>query len=325
MPTATLTNTLRKITGPMHTTDRLMIAFWLLLAAVGLMLHARIPAWPVLLAANGAAILAVCVLAHAAHAGRSRVLRWAHDWAAFPLVLFTYKQVYFMIGPIHSGRDYDSLLIAADRWLFGTDPTAALAGMAHPLLTEALQVAYSLFYVFFIVVGVELYRKSNPQLFRDFSFTVVYGFFISYVGYFFLPAVGPRFTLHDFSKIDAELPGLLLTPALRGFVNFFESIPPGVTNAVALASAQRDVFPSGHTMMTLLAIFFAYRCAVRTRHWVLVPGLMLIFATVYLRYHYFVDVAAGALLAVPCLWTTRRAQALFASVESRPDRNPDRG
>ena len=64
-----------------------------------------------------------------------------------------------------------------------------------------------------------------------------------------------------------------------------------------LESAHYDCFPSGHTELTILAwwgsrmvskalfkVYFAYT-----------P--LIIFATVYLRYHYSVDVLAGAVLA----------------------------
>jgi membrane-associated phospholipid phosphatase len=39
--------------------------------------------------------------------------------------------------------------------------------------------------------------------------------------------------------------------------------------------------------------------------------MLLVLATVYLRYHYLVDLAAGAFLAIPCLLTSRRVFALF--------------
>jgi membrane-associated phospholipid phosphatase len=235
-------------------------------------------------------------------------------------VLFTFKQLHYMIGPIHGQRDFDRLLIAADRWLFGTDPTVWLIQFAHPLLTELLQIAYALFYIYFIVVGLELYRKSGGRPFSYFRFTIAYGFLISYIGYFFLPAAGPRFTLHDFSKIDSELPGLLFTSFLRRFVNFFESIPADVPNSVAHAAAQRDVFPSGHTMLTLIMIVLAYRYRLKMRHPVLAAGMLLIFATVYLRYHYLVDVVAGVALALLCLLTAKR---LYANFRNPSDPEPD--
>jgi membrane-associated phospholipid phosphatase len=260
---------------------------------------------------NLAAATLIFALTRAAQSTGSKVLRCIHDWAAFPLVVFTYKQLYFIIGPIHQGKDYDRLLIAMDRALFRGDPTQWLARFASPYLTEVLQIAYSFFYVFFIAVGLELYRKQDPLQFRYFRFTVVYGFLISYVGYFFLPAIGPRFTLHEFSKIDSELPGLLLTHALRWFVNICESIHPGASSSVAMATAQRDVFPSGHTMMTLIAVALAFRYKLRVRWYAFGTGVLLILATVYLRYHYLVDVVAGAFLTLPCLATSKKMHALL--------------
>ncbi len=311
VPTAKASRHIHKSLISLHSTDRLLIAFWCLLSVVALVFHSRIPAWRLIIAANLAIALLVCVLARAAQSTGSRSLRWIHDWAAFPLVIFTYKQLYFMIGPIHHGRDYDQLLIAIDRALFQVNPTEWLAHFSNPLLTEVLQIAYSLFYIFFIAAGLELYRKQDHSQFRSFRFTVVYGFFISYVGYFCLPAAGPRFTLHDFSRIDTELPGWLLTPSLRWFINICESISPGVSNSIALSNAQRDVFPSGHTMMTLIAVILAYRYKLRVSHYILGAGMLLIFATVYLRYHYLVDVLAGALLVLPCLLTSNRMHSLL--------------
>jgi membrane-associated phospholipid phosphatase len=256
--------------------------------------------------ANLAAIFFVLTLARIAGISRSKALRWIHDWVAFPMVLFTYKQIYYLVPSIRQGKDYDSLLIAIDHWLFRVNPTQWLAQYSSPFLTEALQISYSVFYAFFIAIGLELYLKKEYGKFKYFSLTIVYGFFLSYLAYFLLPAVGPRFTLHDFSNIDIELPGLFATPSLRWFVNIFESIQPGMTNSVAIASAQRDVFPSGHTMMTLLVIVMSWKFRLKVRPYILAIGILLIFATFYLRYHYVVDVAAGALLAILCLLTSKK-------------------
>jgi membrane-associated phospholipid phosphatase len=290
----------------LHSTDKLLMAFWILLALVSLACHSRIPQWRFLITADLIAVTLVCALAYAAQSTKWAAPRWIHDWNAFLLVFFTYKHLYFMIAPLHQGRDYDQLLIAVDRWLFRVNPTEWLARFSNPFFTEVLQIAYSLFFVFFIVVGIELYRRPDSSEFRYFRFTIVYGFFISYIGYLFLPAIGPRFTLHDFSRVNGELPGLFFTPVLRWFINICESIPSGVTNSIACASAQRDVFPSGHTMMTLVTIILANKFQTRTRHCLLVVGALLIIGTVYLRYHYLVDILAGALLALPCLLTSNK-------------------
>jgi membrane-associated phospholipid phosphatase len=290
----------QKILNTVNATDRLLIAFWGLLSLAFLILHARFSIWPWVIAANLIAILIVCLIAYNANAHQSKILHGIHHWAAYPLVIFTYKQIYLLIRLIHQGKDYDSLLIAMDYKLFGVNPTQWIAGFAHPLVTELLQIAYALFFVLFIVVGTELFRKHRFSYFR---FAIIYGFLVSYIGYLFLPAVGPRFSLHDFSRIDTDLPGLLFTPTLRWFVNIFESIPAGVSNSVALANAQRDVFPSGHTMMMIIMMVFAYKEKLKVRYFVLVSGFMLIIATVYLQYHYVVDLIAGIFLAYFCIYT----------------------
>jgi membrane-associated phospholipid phosphatase len=308
---ATLSHFIQKWTDNLHSTDRLMIAFWGILAAFSVALGSRILLWPLIIATDLIAVLLICSLAYYSNLTGSRLLCRAHDWAAFPLVLFSYEQLYFIIAPLHQGKDYDQLLIAIDHWLVRTNPTEWLARFSNPFLTEVLQISYSLFYVFFIAVGLELYLKKDLSEFRIFRFTIVYGFFLSYLAYLLFPAVGPRFTLHDFSKIEVELPGLFLTPALRWFVNFFESIHPGMSNSLAIASAQRDVFPSGHTMMTLMVIFLSRRYKLKVRHYILVVGILLIIATVYLRYHYLVDLLAGALLALTCMATSKKLFEYF--------------
>jgi membrane-associated phospholipid phosphatase len=240
------------------------------------------------------------------------VLALIHDWHVAPTVFFTFKELYFMIKPIHLGSDYDDWLIAADRWLFGVDPTRWLTQFSAPWLTELLQIAYTLFYGLFIILGVELYRRKSMDLFHFFMFTCVYGFFLSYLGYFFLPAVGPRFTLHDFGALDTDLPGLLLTPYLRWFVNFGGSVPMGVPNDVAIAGTQRDVFPSGHTMMTLVLMYLSVRYGLRVRLFIVVTGILLVVATVYQRYHYAVDLIGGTAFMILCVLTS---PLLYAAIK----------
>ncbi len=196
-----------------------------------------------------------------------------------------------------------------------------IAQFARPWLTEILQIAYNLFYLLFLAVGYEFYRRHNLDLFHYFMFTCVYGFFLSYLGYFLLPAVGPRFTLHDFAAIDRELPGLWLTEQLRWFVNSGESIPVGVSTSEAIIHTQRDVFPSGHTMMTLVMMYLGAQYKVKARWLIYVTGILLIVATVYQRYHYVIDLIAGAAFAILCITTSARLYSYlkdrFQTMESR--------
>ncbi len=304
---------LRTIPTFLHSADLLIIGFLSLLSVINLLFQARIPQWRMLLLINALSVLFVLLLAYARSSTNARVFVLVHDWYVAPAVFISFKELYLMIRPIHLGHDYDGLLIAMDQWLFGVNPTEWLARFAHPVLTEVLQIAYTLFYFLFLLAGYELYRRRTSDAFHYFMFTCVYGFFLSYLGYFLLPAVGPRFTLHDFAGLDRELPGLWLTPYLRWFVNWGESIPMGVPNEIAIMGTQRDVFPSGHTMMTLVLMVLSARLRIRTRYVIYVTGALLIVATVYQRYHYVIDLVAGVLFMLFCVWTAPKLYTFFRS------------
>jgi membrane-associated phospholipid phosphatase len=87
-----------------------------------------------------------------------------------------------------------------------------------------------------------------------------------------------------------------------------------VPNDVAIAVTQRDVFPSGHTMMTIVLTHLSARYRLKTRYMMYVVGSLLIIATVYHRYHYVVDLAGGLLFAAVCILT---AEPLYRAVKIR--------
>jgi membrane-associated phospholipid phosphatase len=244
------------------------------------------------------------------------IIHQLHAWYGFPLLLGIYKEMYWAVHALRTEL-YDSYLIQIDRMLFGTDPTVALMHIAHPALTEFLQIVYMLFYLFPLAIVVALIRKQRMQEFFYASFLILYGFFLSYIGYILVPAVGPRFTLHDFYALNEELPGLWLTPYLREFVNRGESITSTLPDAIE--KVQRDVFPSGHTLITLITIHLSYLFKSRTRYILTPLGIALIFSTVYLRYHYVIDVIAAGVLFPFILWSGKK---LFNYWETRNGRSP---
>jgi membrane-associated phospholipid phosphatase len=228
----------------------------------------------------------------------NRLLRIVRDFYPVLMIFVIFKEVHVVTSS--SGRpDFDELFIAMDRWLFGGDPTVWMAEFATPALTELLQVSYTSYYFLMLALGVGVYRLGKPRDFQFVVFAITFGFVLSYL-------VGPRFTLHEFGELDADLPGLFLTETLRQWINAGESIPPGAPNPMALA--QRDVFPSGHTQMTVMTMYYAHIYRLRSRLWIYVLGGLLIVGTVYLRYHYVIDLIAGAVFAAI---TIRLAPKLF--------------
>ncbi len=292
-------NKLKSFFFRLNTPDLIVILFYLILTILNIVFFQRITFWKTLAAANLLIITFVFFISEIDN-GKNKIIKAVHNWYAVPLIFGTFKELYYMVYPIH-GRDYDELLIAADRFIFGTDPTHVLYSISNPFLTEFLQVVYSSFYFLPIILGIDLLLNNRHRAFEFSVFAVIYGFFLSYIGYLFLPAIGPRFTLHNFETTNIELPGLFLTNFLRETINAGESIPSGTINPASVV--QRDVFPSGHTQMTLIVMYLSVKLKTKSRYFFLITGTLLIFATVYLRYHYFVDLIGGTVFMVLTMWS----------------------
>jgi membrane-associated phospholipid phosphatase len=304
---------LRQTFGALSTSEFITFVFLLFLSILNVIFHARVEVWTTLVALNCMIMIGILVLSHYALVSHSRPLRMLHNWYPIAMLLFVYKETYYMVHPINP-VDYDSWLIAADLLMFGAHPTHWLAQFANPLITELLQLCYNSYYLLLLIPVVTLYQRVNRAQFFTAGFLLIYGFYLSYIGYILLPAVGPRFTLHEFGHMDLDLPGYWLTSALRDFVNTGESIPKHVVNAVDFA--QRDVFPSGHVQVTLVALSIAFSNRLRARWGMLIVGSLLIVSTVYLRYHYVVDVIAGVVFFLFTIWSGKKIDRWWNTIES---------
>jgi membrane-associated phospholipid phosphatase len=303
--------------------DALFVLYHLLLAGLVIAGSSSLRLWPFLAAYNVVFALLIVYIAGAARrlsqAGMAgRLLRIIHFGYFVPAICVVYKQMYLLVPALRPGL-YDDVLISLDRFLFHVDIGAALLGVANPVLTELLQIAYGSFYFLPLALGVEILRKKMFRVFHFCAFCIILGFFLAYLGYFIFPAIGPRFTLHDFYAINTDLPGLFFTNGIRDFVNAGASASS--THPRAAQLIQRDVFPSVHTQLTLVVMCLSARLKTTARFFLIPVGILLILSTVYLRYHYLVDLVGGAiffgltLLAARPLynaWQSFRGEELFS-------------
>ena len=280
--------------------DALIIAFTAALSVVAVLFVPQASVWKLVVPLNIGFWIIIIFLAFASRVPDFRMLRFLHDWYPVAAIFLIFKEVYVVIQTI--GRvDIDALLVNLDRAIFGADPTVWISRFSSPVLTEILQIAYVSYYLLMICLAAELYLRKDFDRFTYGIFAFTYGFMLSYLGYIAFPAVGPRFTLHAFDSIERELPGLYITDFLRHFVNAGESIPNGAANPLAVA--QRDAFPSGHTQMIVMVMYFAWKYHLTSRYVLYVMGTLLIISTVYLRYHYVVDLIAGVVFMAFTVWT----------------------
>lgn len=230
-----------------------------------------------------------------------------------PVILLIYSQVQNYLRVINPNL-YDSTLASWDYAIFGANPTEWLMIISNPILTEIMQISYFSYYLIPLVIGFELHNRQiaiengkyslnknypagDVNIFFNFAAILLFTYYISYLLYFLMPAIGPRFYIHNMDSIDTELSGLLLTQIMRDLINSGSTISAGLPPTPEYIN--RDCMPSGHTMITFLCIILAFKYASKYRWAILIVGTCLIISTVYLRYHYVVDVIAGiALVAI---------------------------
>lgn len=275
--------------------DLLIFSFAAFLTFLNLIFLNRIENWVSHIFFNTFFMLLILWIAHKDSKEKNTLWEQIHFWYILPTIFISFKEIYFMVKPI-AGFDCDIYLIAIDKFIFGVNPTEYLFHFSFPVLTEILQIAYSTFFFLPLILIFELQKKKEITNVKFTAFSIVLGFVLSYIGYFLVPAIGPRFTLHNFDMTNAELPGLWLTNYLREIINSAEAVPAGTPNPIEVV--QRDVFPSGHTQMTLIVMYLSYKFKTKFRFFMYVVGTLLIFATVYLRYHYVIDLIGGLLFMI---------------------------
>jgi membrane-associated phospholipid phosphatase len=209
------------------------------------------------------------------------------DWYWLPYVGACYKEMALFI-PAMRGSDADQWLADLDFRIWGVHPSVWLERVHTPVLTEFLQAIYTLFIPAFLYIAWVLWRKGRSGDYRYYAFLITLGFLTSYVGYLLVPARGPRFLLKHLQHFPLQ--GLWLFHAMQGFLDRLES-------------AHYDCFPSGHTELTILAWWGSRMVSKGWFRVYLAYTPLIIFATVYLRYHYTVDLLAGVVTAAVLIMT----------------------
>ncbi len=204
------------------------------------------------------------------------------DWFPFLLVLMMYYSLWGDATHLIVRADRDHLLIAWDQRLFGVQASVAFERFISPALTGWMSFAYFFHLLNIPIVACFVYLRRPRTHFREMMCGVMVICFFGILGYLLVPAIGPLYTLRDRYTVPLTEP-LAIFHSQVDFMDF--------------ARIRRDVFPSLHTGMSFLVWLYAYRNSPRL-FWILAPFILSLWvSTVYLRYHYLVDVFAGLLLA----------------------------
>lgn len=207
-----------------------------------------------------------------------------HHFSPILFVVLIYESLGDLIPYLHP--DIDPSLIRIDFFIFGVHPTLWMEQWIVPWFTDIMSFAYISYYFLPVIFIIVLYSKDKMLEFDKSIFLLGFGYYISFIGYILFPAIGPRYTLTHLYSVPLE--GSFLTDFVRDVLN-------------ALEHNKRDCMPSGHTQIVLMILYLTYRYE-KVLFYLFFPIVCgLILSTVYLRYHYVIDLFAGAAIAAGCL------------------------
>jgi membrane-associated phospholipid phosphatase len=221
------------------------------------------------------------------------------DWFPFLIILLMYYSLWGDSTRLLTTHDQDAILIALDEKLFGFQAALAMQRFISPPLTAWMDWAYFYHVLNIPLVACVVYLRRPSRQFREMMSGLMVVCFIGLLGYVLVPAIGPMYTLRD--KFTVPLDQSI--PIFNRQVEFMD-----------FARIHRDVFPSMHVAISFLVWLYAYRNS-RRLFWIISPLILSLWvSTVYLRYHYLVDVLAGLALAPLCYWLSNFLFARFADI-----------
>lgn len=222
----------------------------------------------------------------------------------------TVQQTYFLFKhmlPVINPGSLDHQLYALDLRLFGVEPAVWMDQFVSPATTEWFAFFY--FCYFFLLAAHVLpivFGAKDQMLLGEFFAGMLLIVCLGHTGYILVPGFGPYRAMPEVFK--HELPSGLWMDI--------------VWATVRSSGAMKDIFPSLHTAGPCFIAMFSFRNRARLPFrftWPLLAffAANIIGATMFLRWHYVIDVVAGFALAslaafvAPRLtrWELRRRQA----------------
>ena len=272
--------------------DQCTIAYNGLVLVIALLFHSRIPQWPLLMLPNIIAIAVIYMLARAVGEQAALIPRLVRNLAPLGFFLPLYAQTEGLAHIVFP--DFlDPLFIRIEAAVFGFQPAVVFAQrFPQRWLSEYLHFAYASYYLLFPGLAVFLYLRRRKRAFLDYMFTLCATMYACLLIYMFLPVRG-AVTFGQGNGADGAGGDPLPFTAAMGWIYRHLEI-------------EGAAFPSSHVAIAWIVLFYTVRYA-RPATWVVGPlVLSLIVATVYCRYHYAIDVLAGAAMAAMLIPLWRR-------------------
>lgn len=269
----------------LRASEWVLVVFFFYTSVLALLLPLRPPIPAVTVAVN-LTVLAACLLLAWAHSlRRRRFLGIIRDGFPFLLLLLAYREMGWFARP-ERRHDLERLWVAWDRAALAGGLRAAVESLG-PLLPAVLEFAYLLVYTLGIFSMAMLYVYGRRERADAFLFPFTLGVLLCYAQFPFWPSEPPRTVFPG-----ADLPAY--TSVFRR-INLWMLAGQGI---------HTSVFPSAHVAGAFSCAFGMLR-ALPEHPWagrlLLAMAVLIATATVYGRYHYLADAAAGFAMALLAL------------------------
>ena len=288
-----MTEFTRKMLRPLELADYFILAYWLFTAVLQLVAAPRIVAKQggggllFLLLIDLLMIAAVILVARHLYGAPTGRRLTGKSVTIFLTFYLGFLALPFYATAVHP-HSYEAELIWFDQVLFGMPVANFLEPYLVKGLTDFAQFCYASHYLLpFVLMGLLLADGKTLEaeyLAAAVSLVVLTGFTL----YIAVPARSPyvlAYALKDGPiQFVGPIPMTTWGQAIRDWLNQYEAF-------------KYDCFPSGHTQLSLTVLIGSWRYHRRSFPFFLVVVSGLIFATLYLRYHYVIDLAAGVVLA----------------------------
>ena len=202
------------------------------------------------------------------------------DWLPLYFALSLYSCLYGLIS-LFNPNDQDATLLSIDRFIFGETPAVIMQRWTSGPLTELMSFCYLMMMAFPPALLLCVHWRCSKQTFHRVTVGLMVICLLGYCGYVLVPAIGPLF----------YIPQQFNEPLSSGLLSKIRS------DLDVEARNPRDCFPSMHVAVPFLMLLYGFKFY---RPFLIlgVPIFVGIFiSTMYLRYHYFIDLVAGLLLA----------------------------
>jgi len=207
----------------------------------------------------------------------------------YPLLLLSYfyKETGYLNNILF---DYfDPWVVYVEQHLWGMQPSLEFSKhFPQKWFSEIMNFSY--FFYYFLTTGIVLMAYFwNKSKMREIIFLISTSFIIYYLFFDLFPVKGPQFYFWgaDAKTVDSY---------------FFSKL---VKLAQEIGESQTGAFPSSHVGMSIVFLFLTWKYFRKIFWFILIPVILLWFATVYIKAHYLIDVMGGFLSAPLVYYTSK--------------------